>query len=147
MSKQIITINRMFGSNGRVIGKAIADALGLKFYDKELIEIASREKGVPFDEFAKADEKKASQWRYSVEYDIQIDREYHFTPINDVLFDAQKEIILNLADKEDCVIVGRCANYILKDKALSLFIYAPFEDRLKELLMERTGREEEPPGK
>ena len=54
MSKQIITINRMFGSNGRVIGKAIADALGLKFYDKELIEIASREKGVPFDEFAKA---------------------------------------------------------------------------------------------
>ena len=86
MSKQIITINRMFGSNGRVIGKAIADALGLKFYDKELIEIASREKGVPFDEFAKADEKKASQWRYSVEYDIQIDREYHFTPINDVLF-------------------------------------------------------------
>ena len=141
MSKQIITINRMFGSNGRVIGKAIADALGLKFYDKELIEIASREKGVPFDEFAKADEKKASQWRYSVEYDIQIDREYHFTPINDVLFDAQKEIILNLADKEDCVIVGRCANYILKDKALSLFIYAPFEDRLK-TVMERTGREE-----
>ena len=141
MSKQIITINRMFGSNGRVIGKAIADALGLKFYDKELIEIASREKGVPFDEFAKADEKKASQWRYSVEYDIQIDREYHFTPINDVLFDAQKEIILILADKEDCVIVGRCANYILKDKALSLFIYAPFEDRLK-TVMERTGREE-----
>ena len=134
MSKQIITINRMFGSNGRVIGKAIADALGLKFYDKELIEIASREKGVPFDEFAKADEKKASQWRYSVEYDIQIDREYHFTPINDVLFDAQKEIILNLADKEDCVIVGRCANYILKDKALSLFIYAPFEDRLKTVM-------------
>ena len=115
--------------------------LDILFYDKELIEIASREKGVPFDEFAKADEKKASQWRYSVEYDIQIDREYHFTPINDVLFDAQKEIILNLADKEDCVIVGRCANYILKDKALSLFIYAPFEDRLK-TVMERTGREE-----
>ena len=86
MSKQIITINRMFGSNGRVIGKAIADALGLKFYDKELIAIASREKGRSFRmSLPRQTRKKASQWRYSVEYDIQIDREYHFTPINDVL--------------------------------------------------------------
>ena len=136
MSKQIITINRMFGSNGRVIGKAIADALGLKFYDKELIEIASREKGVPFDEFAKADEKKASQWRYSVEYDIQIDREYHFTPINDVLFDAQKEIILNLADKEDCVIVGRAAGYAFRNRkdALRIFLCGEKEKRIERMM-------------
>ena len=53
MSKHIITINRMYGSGGRVIGKALADKLGYAFYDKELIEMASKEKQVPFDEFAK----------------------------------------------------------------------------------------------
>ena len=52
MSNRVITINRMFGSNGRIIGKALAEELGFKFYDKELIEMASREKNIPFDEFA-----------------------------------------------------------------------------------------------
>ena len=53
MSNRVITINRMFGSNGRIIGKALAEELGFKFYDKELIEMASREKNIPFDEFAR----------------------------------------------------------------------------------------------
>ena len=141
MSRRIITINRMYGSNGRIIGKALAEELGMKFYDKELIEMASREKGIPFDEFAKVDEKKASQWRFPVDHEIQLDMQYHFIPMNDVLYDTQKSIILELAEKEDCVIVGRCANHILKDKALSLFIYAPFEDRIN-TIMRRTGREE-----
>ena len=57
MSNRVITINRMFGSNGRIIGKALAEELGFKFYDKELIEMASREKNIPFDEFARVDEK------------------------------------------------------------------------------------------
>ena len=58
MSKKIITINRMFGSGGRAIGKALAEDLGIGFYDKELIDIASKEKQIPFDTFAKVDEKK-----------------------------------------------------------------------------------------
>ena len=62
MSNRVITINRMFGSNGRIIGKALAEELGFKFYDKELIEMASKEKNIPFDEFARVDEKKARQW-------------------------------------------------------------------------------------
>lgn len=141
MSKRIITINRMFGSNGRVIGKALADELDLKFYDKELIELASKEKNIPFDEFAKVDEKKASQWRFPIDHEIQMDPEFHFIPMNDVLYDIQRKIIISLAEKEDCVIVGRCANHILKDKTLSVFIYAPFEARVQNV-MDRTGREE-----
>ncbi|MCI5530435.1 MAG: cytidylate kinase-like family protein [Blautia sp.] len=141
MSKRIITINRMFGSNGRIIGKALAEELGIKFYDKELIEMASQEKNIPFDEFARVDEKKANQWRFPVDHEIQMNAEYHFVPMNDVLYDLQKKIILDLADREDCVIVGRCANHILKDKTLSIFIYAPFDDRVR-TVMERTGREE-----
>ena len=82
MSKRIITINRMFGSNGRIIGKALAEELGFKFYDKELIEIASKEKKIPFDEFARVDERKASQWLYPVDYELQMNPEYHFVPMN-----------------------------------------------------------------
>lgn len=67
--------------------------------------------------------------------------EYHFIPMNDVLYEVQRKIILSLSEKEDCVIVGRCANHILKDKTLSIFIYAPFEDRVQNVI-ERTGREE-----
>ena len=144
MSNRVITINRMFGSNGRIIGKALAEELGFKFYDKELIEMASKEKNIPFDEFARVDEKKASQWLYPEDYELQMNPEYHFVPMNDVLYDLQKKIILEAAEKENCVIVGRCGNYILqdnKDKHLSLFIYAPFEDRVKTVIA-RTGREE-----
>ena len=94
MSNRVITINRMFGSNGRIIGKALAEELGFKFYDKELIEMASREKNIPFDEFARVDERKASQWLYPVDYELQMNPEYHFVPMNDVLYDLQKKIIL-----------------------------------------------------
>ena len=70
-----------------------------------------------------------------------MDPEFHFIPMNDVLYDIQRKIILSLAEKEDCVIVGRCANHILKEKTLSVFIYAPFEDRVQNVIA-RTGREE-----
>ena len=140
MSKRIITINRMFGSNGRIIGKELAARLGVKFYDKELIELAAKEKNLPFDIFAKVDEKKASQWSFPIDHELQMDEEYHFIPMNDVLFDIQRKIILELADKEDCVIVGRCANHILAGRSVNVFIHAPMEYRIK-TFVERTGRE------
>lgn len=139
MSK-IITINRMLGSNGRMIGKALADKLGINFYDRELLEIASREKNISFDILEKVDEKKANQWRFPIDHELQLDRDFHFIPMNDVLYDLQRKIILNLSEKEDCVIVGRCANHILAGKALRVFIYAPVDFRT-DTLMERTGLE------
>ena len=141
MNKRIITINRMFGSNGRVIGKTLAEELGIAFYDKELIAMASKEKKIPFSEFAKVDEKKASQWTFPVDHEFQINSDFHLVPMNDILYDIQRKIILSLAEKEDCVIVGRCANHILKEKTLSIFIYAPFEVRVNNVIA-RTGREE-----
>lgn len=139
MNRRIITINRMYGSNGRRIGKALADELGIHFYDKELIRIASEQKGIPYDELVKVDEKRASQWRYPVESDIQMQPQYHFYPMNDVLFAAQSQIITEAAKREDCVIVGRCANHILGDQCRSVFIFAPFETRVKNI-EERLGR-------
>lgn len=85
--------------------------------------------------------KKASQWRLPIKEQMQMQPQYHFHPMNDVLFETQSKIIEELAQKEDCIIVGRCANHILKDKCLSVFVYAPFEARVR-TIMERLGREE-----
>ena len=141
MSKRIITINRMYGSGGRAIGKALAEELGIGFYDKELIEIAARDKNIPFGDLADVDEKRPGAWSFPVNHEIQISQDYRAIPMNDVLFELQRDIILSLSDKEDCVIVGRCANHILQDRTLSVFIYAPFETRVKNV-MERLDREE-----
>ena len=141
MSKRIITINRMYGSGGRAIGKALAEELEIGFYDKELIEIAARDKNIPFGDLADVDEKRPGAWSFPVNHEIQISQDYRAIPMNDVLFELQRDIILSLSDKEDCVIVGRCANHILQDRTLSVFIYAPFETRGKNV-MERLDREE-----
>lgn len=131
----------MLGSNGRLIGRALADELGFTFYDKELIDIAAQKENIPFDILAKVDEKKGSQWRFPIEHELQLDSDFHFVPMNDVLFDLQRKIIVEAAQKEDCVIVGRCANHILEGNCLSVFIYAPFDYRVQ-TVMQRTGREE-----
>ena len=125
MSGRIITINRLYGSNGR--------RLGIRFYDSELLKLASARKGIPYEELVKVDEKRASMWRYPVEDEYQMSPQYRSEPINDVLFDAQEEIIRELAETEDCIIVGRCANYILRDKdnCRSVFVYAPLEERIR----------------
>ena len=65
MAHRVITINRMYGSGGRLLGKALAEELGIHFYDQELIRLASEENDIPYEELLKVDEKKASQWRPS----------------------------------------------------------------------------------
>ena len=141
MNKRIITINRMYGSNGRIIGKALAEEMGIGFYDRELIELASSKKQVPLSQFAEVDEKRPSPWGFPIDSELQIGVDRYPIPMNDVLFGIQRDIILSLSDKEDCVIVGRSANNILTDHALKVFIYAPFEDRVQ-TVMKRLDREE-----
>ena len=141
MAHRIITINRMYGSGGRLLGKALAEKLGIGFYDKELIQLASEKNQIPYKELEKVEEKKASQWRLPVKEQMQMQPQYHFHPMNDVLFETQSQVIQELSQKEDCIIVSRCANYILGDKCFSLFVYAPFEYRVQSI-MERLGREE-----
>ena len=91
MSKRVITINRMLGSNGRLIGRALADELGFAFYDRELIDIAAKKENIPHDLLEKVDEKRGSQWRFPIHHELQLDSEFHFVPMNDVLFDLQRK--------------------------------------------------------
>lgn len=79
MAHRIITINRMYGSGGRLLGKALAEKLGIGFYDKELIQLASEKNQIPYKELEKVDEKKASQWRLPVKEQMQMQPSIIFT--------------------------------------------------------------------
>ena len=124
MANRIITINRMYGSNGRLIGKALAERLDIPFYDKELITLASQENDIPLEELKKVDEKKANQWHLPIKDAMQMEPQYHFQPMNDVLFESQSKIIHDLAEKGDCIIAGRCADQILGADAKA-FSFSP----------------------
>ncbi|MCU6746646.1 MULTISPECIES: cytidylate kinase-like family protein [Lachnospiraceae] len=143
MKKRIITIGRQYGSNGRSIAQKLSDKLGIHYYDKELIYLASQKNDISYEELLKVDEKRADPWRYPVEDDMQMNRRFRYEPMNDVLFETEKKVILELAEKEDCIIVGRCANYVLREKenVRNIFFYAPLEERIK-TIMERASVDE-----
>lgn len=143
MGRRVITIGRQYGSNGHDIAKKLSEKLGIHYYDKELIKIAGEMQSITYEELLKVDEKRANPWRYPVEDEIQMENQFRFEPMNDVLFYTQREIIKDLANKEDCIIVGRCANDILKghEGCKSAFIHAAFTKRVK-TIMERASIDE-----
>ena len=135
MTKKIIVVGRQFGSNGRVIGKALAQELGIGFYDRDIIDMAAQRSDIAKEHLAEVDEKPASKW-----LDAFSGEPNAITPINDILFRIESDIITDLAQKEDCIIVGRCADYVLRktDTCRSIFIHAPFDVR-KQTVMQRLG--------
>lgn len=139
MTAKIITVNRQYGSNGRLIGKVLAEKLGVHFYDKDLLKLVQENCNIPYEELVKVDERAANKWRYPIEDAFQMQGRYRYEPMNDVLFNAESEMIKALSEKESCVIVGRCSNYLLKENKdhISVFIYAPLEERIK-TVMERS---------
>lgn len=143
MSKRIITISRQFGSNGRIIGKLLSSRLRIPFYDKQLIKLASEQLDIPYEQLVLVDEKKEKSWRYEVDRDSRLNKQYRYDSIDRQLFETESEVIKELARREDCIIVGRCADYVLKDldKMKHVYLYAPYEVRVKRV-MEREGLEE-----
>lgn len=131
--KTIITISRQFGSGGREIGKKLAEELGIPFYDKELIEMAAKESGIDAELFE--DEEYRTSRGFYLLGAIGFTLGSPITSIsemslNDRLFLVQSETIENIAQQGSCVIVGRCADYVLADQEpLSVFIHADMKDR------------------
>ena len=122
----VITIAREYGSGGRYVGRLIADKLGIKFYDKEFIEKLATETGLS-EEYIESHEQKR---------DVLdgLNNGYYFGLNNaDDLFIKESELIKEVAEKESCVIIGRCADFILQDKenVLKVFIYSDMEDKIK----------------
>ena len=130
----IICIGREFGSGGHEIGRKVAEKLGLELYDRDLIDRAAEKIiAMPKDVLEKADEKKRNPWLHEVWYDVP-NQELNGMTANDALHLAYNSIIRELAEKGDCVFVGRCADYILEQAKIdhiSLFIAAPSEWRVK----------------
>lgn len=133
----VITISRQFGSGGREIGKNLADGLHIPFYDKELINLAAKESGISRDFFEKYDEQGSNSLLYSLSLGASatINNEYGISsqlPMSDKLFLIQNDIIKKVS-MSPCVIVGRCADYVLADRkdCINLFICADIKKRIR----------------
>lgn len=141
MKNRVITISREFGSGGRTIGKKLAEKLGIPCYDSELIHKIALESGFTENYIKDAGEYAPGGFLSSALSNRS------FGPTNeDYLWEIQYKIITELAEKESCVIVGRCADYILKDKAdcLKVFIHASMQYRAERIVKEYGEREESP---
>ena len=125
MSIPVITISREYGSGGRAIGEKLAKELGIPFYNKELILMAAKESGLSEEYIKKAEQQKSTSFLYGLYMGAQQ------LPMNDQIFLIQSKIIREIAEKGPCVIVGRCADYVLRERKdlLSVFIHAPLSFR------------------
>ncbi len=136
----IITIGRQLGSGGRDIGKKLSEAMGLAYYDKEIIDITARESGLSKKLFEEADEqarKGFSAGILGMRFPFLNEGAVGFGGLsNEMLFQIQSDVIRDLASKQSCVFIGRCADYILRDRTdcFSVFICANDEDRIKRIL-------------
>ena len=134
--KKIITISRQFGSGGHSIAKAVAERLGIAFYDNNLITEVAKQSGLS-EEFIRENEEYASH-SSSFLYQLAMSTAgtYGYPSVYQKLYEAQTKVIEDIANKESCVIVGRCADYILKNRedCLHIFIHADNEHRAKHIL-------------
>ena len=139
-TNNVITVSRQYGSGGRLIGEKLAAALGIPYYDKELIVLAAEKSGYSKEVFEQIDERAGSSLLYSLSINAPLlsgVTGYTELPLNDKLFLIQTEVIRKIA-ASPCVIVGRCADYILEDQknVIRFFIDAPFDARMKRAIEE-----------
>ncbi len=136
----IITIGRECGSGGRHIGKKLAEELGIKCYDKELIDVAVKKSGLCKEIFETHDEKPTSSFLYSLVMDTYslgyASSAYMDMPLNHKVFLAQFDTIKQIANEESCVIIGRCADYALADfpNVVTVFITADEDVKIQTLM-------------
>lgn len=142
MKKSIITVSREYGSGGRMIGKMVAEKLGISYYDKEIIAKVAEHTGFTEDFIEKNGEYSPSKsiFAYSV-----VGRDRAGNSMNDYIFSVQRKIILEIAEKGPCVIVGRCADDILADyeNSLHVFVYGESAEKIKKIMASNNVSEKE----
>lgn len=133
MRKRIITISREFGSGGRTIGRQVAEKLGIAYYDKELIEKIAEETGFSREFIEQYGEHAPGKNAFSYAF---LGRMVNGMSMQDYIWTEQRKLIRELADKEPCVIVGRCADYILRDRSdcLHVFIKSSTEKKAERIV-------------
>ena len=133
MAKRIITISREFGSGGRFIGEEVAKKLGITYYDKNIISEIAEKSGLSpeyIQESAELSPKKGL-FAYAL-----AGRDITGKSVEDMVYEAQRKVILELAEKESCVIIGRNADFILKDRndVLNVFIYGDMPEKIQRIM-------------
>ena len=140
--KFVINIGRQLGSGGKQIGEKLASQFGIDFYDKELINLASKESGLGKEFFENADEKKSHSiiggllgLRTNINNEVYVNNYLS----NETFFKIQSDIIRELAEEKSCVFVGRCADYILRNhpRCINVFITADTKDRSKRVALDK----------
>lgn len=128
MNNYIITITRQFGSLGRPIAAKLSEILGIEYYDRDIVEETAKKMGENIKSISEQEEKANGNFAWmTIPFGIATSEK------QDAIFDIEKDIIEKIAAKQSCIIVGRCADAILKDRknAIHIYIYAPFEARLR----------------
>lgn len=140
MGHTVITIARQYGSGGKTIGKMLAEDLGIHFYNREILRMASDESGINEQLFGQVDERVKTNLLYRIAKRIR--NEEVLPPDSDDflstnnLFNYQAKVIRQLADEESCVVIGRCADYVLQDydNVVSVFIHGPYDFCLEQAM-------------
>ena len=148
MEHYVITIGRELGSGGKAIGEIMAKQLSIPVYDRRLIELAAEENGFDLAVFKQADETAGKGLMSQVIHSLSspfaaFSSLYNNSISNESLFKVQSDIIIEKAENENCIIVGRCSDYILRNhpRHVSIFVHADYEDRVK-FVMERNNLSE-----
>jgi cytidylate kinase len=134
MSDFTLTISREYGSGGRQVGEKLAEALGIGFYDKSIIKMAAEKSGLSPDYIEKSEESIPNTFLFNLKHSAFSNFDsvsFYETPTSDKMFLAQSSVIKEIAARESCVIVGRCADYILRDQpgTVRVFIHADTAER------------------
>ena len=132
MTKRIITISREFGSGGRFIGEEVAKKLGIAYYDKNIIGQIAEKSGLSPEYIQENAEFISEKGLFAYAFS---GRDITGKSVEDMVYEAQRNIILELAEKEPCVIIGRNADYILKDRddVLNVFIHGDMPEKIKRI--------------
>ncbi len=125
----VITISRQFASKGRAIARKAAQNLGIYFMDRDIVEETAKRMGLPVSEIGNREEMSKGNLLYYQKFPLGIGR----SSLEDEIFEVQSNIIRDTVEKQDCIIVGRLAEYVLRDKQrrLSFYIQAPYDDRFR----------------
>lgn len=133
MKNYVITISRQYGSGGRFVAKKLAERLNIPFYDNELITMAAKESGYAENMFENAEQQSSHSLLYSLSIFGTAAGVYGL-PLSDKVYLVQSEIIKKCAAEGSCIIVGRCADYILSDsshKVINFYLYSDIESRIE----------------
>ena len=145
--KKLITISREYGSGGRVVGRIVAERLGVPLYDKDIIDMAAKESGLSREVIESAELQAKSSFSYTLSSAVSFGEGFGGEAIsmNEKLFLAQFDVIAEIGERGEGVIVGRCADYVLRDDpdVTNVFVYGEKEDKIRRCIEEYGDSESE----